>query len=116
LQMLTGHIDFSFACAWSPSGHLLATGNQDLTTRIYDMRNPSKTLYVLPGKMGAIRSLRFSDDGNFLAMAEPADFVHIFDVTVGTADGYKSQVVDFFGEVGGVGFSEGGENFFIANS
>lgn len=33
--------------------------------------------------MGAIRSLRFSPDGRFLAMAEPADFVHIYDVQAG---------------------------------
>lgn len=33
--------------------------------------------------MGAVRSLRFSSDGRFLAMAEPADFVHVFDVKSG---------------------------------
>lgn len=33
--------------------------------------------------MGAVRSLRFSSDGRFLAMAEPADFVHVFDVDEG---------------------------------
>lgn len=35
------------------------------------------------GRMGAIRSLRFSADGKFLAAAEPADFVHIYDVAAG---------------------------------
>lgn len=56
---------------------------QDTTTRIWDIRQPGKSLAVLNGRMGAVRSLRFSSDGRFLAMAEPADFVHVFDVKAG---------------------------------
>ena len=56
---------------------------QDTTTRIWDIRQPGKSLAVLSGRMGAVRSLRFSSDGRFLAMAEPADFVHVFDVKGG---------------------------------
>lgn len=48
--------------------------------RLWDVRNPSKALMVLQGEIGAIRSLRFSADGCFLASAEPADFVTIYDV------------------------------------
>jgi hypothetical protein len=36
--------------------------------------------------MGAIRSLRFSADGRFLAAAEPADFVHVYDAAKGFAE------------------------------
>lgn len=56
---------------------------QDTTSRVWDIRLPGKSLAVLSGRMGAIRSLRFSSDGRFLAMAEPADFVHVFDVKAG---------------------------------
>ncbi len=56
---------------------------QDTTTRIWDIRQPGKSLAVLSGRMGAVRSLRFSSDGRFLAMAEPADFVHVFNVKAG---------------------------------
>ena len=56
---------------------------QDTTTRVWDIRQPGKSLVVLSGRMGAVRSLRFSSDGRFLAMAEPADFVHLFDVEGG---------------------------------
>ena len=56
---------------------------QDTTTRVWDIRQPGKSLVVLSGRMGAVRSLRFSSDGRFLAMAEPADFVHVFDVEEG---------------------------------
>lgn len=54
---------------------------QDCCTRVWDTRKPEQVLHVLRGNMGAIRSLRFSNDGRFLAMAEPADFVHIFDTS-----------------------------------
>ena len=42
--------------------------------------------------MGAVRSLRFSPDGRFLAMAEPADFVHIFDVNSGFREVRRATV------------------------
>jgi hypothetical protein len=51
---------------------------------------------VLKGRIGAVRSLRFSGDGRHLAMAEPADFVHVFE----TGKDYgRSQEIDLFGEV-----------------
>lgn len=34
VSKLEGHADFSFAAAWHPGGHLLATGNQDTTTLV----------------------------------------------------------------------------------
>ncbi|XP_052166508.1 uncharacterized WD repeat-containing protein C2A9.03-like [Oryza glaberrima] len=107
---LRGHLDYSFASAWNPDGWTFATGNQDKTCRIWDIRNLSKSVAVLGGNMGAIRSIRYTSDGRFLAMAEPADFVHIFDV----GSGYRrKQVVDFFGEISGISFSPDTEALFI---
>jgi WD40 repeat protein len=50
-MQLGGHRDFSFAAAWHPSGHLLATGNQDSTTRVWDLRSPGEPVAVLGGTM-----------------------------------------------------------------
>lgn len=108
-----GHRDFSFAAAWHPAGQKLATGNQDSTTRVWDVRQSSTPLAVLAGSMGAIRSLRFSPDGAFLAAAEPADFVHVYDVNSGFS---SVQHVDLFGEVAGISFSPDAEAFFVAIS
>lgn len=60
--------------------------------------------------MGAIRGIKFSTDGCFMAMAEPADFVHIFDV----ASGYcEAQEIDLFGEIAGISFSPDTEALFV---
>ena len=60
--------------------------------------------------MGAIRSVKFTSDGRFLAMAEPADFVHVFD----TMSGYVNcQEIDIFGEIAGISFSPDTEALFV---
>lgn len=107
---LEGHSDYSFASAWHPDGRIFATGNQDSTCRLWDVRNTKTSLEVLKGHLGAIRSIRFSSDGQFMAMAEPADFVHIYD----TKDNYnKRQEIDFFGEIAGISVSPDAESIFI---
>ncbi|CAN0824411.1 Uncharacterized WD repeat-containing protein C2A9.03 [Linum grandiflorum] len=107
---LKGHVDYSFSSAWHPDGRILATGNQDTTCRIWDIRNPSKSLAVLKGNMGAIRGLKFTSDGSFLGMQEPADFVHVFDVESGYV---KCQEIDLFGEIAGISFSPDSESLFV---
>lgn len=107
---LHGHLDYSFSSAWHPDGCLLATGNQDMTCRLWDVRNMSQSLEVLKGRMGAIRVLKFTSDGRFLAMAEPADFVHIFDIKSGYE---KVQEIDLFGEIAGISFSPDTEALFV---
>eukprot|EP00253_Pinus_taeda_P015088 PITA_15088 len=107
---LQGHLDYSCSSAWHPDGTVFATGNQDTTCRLWDVRNTSTSLEVLKGNMAAIRSIRFSSDGQFMAMAEQADFVHIFH----TKHLYnKSQEIDFFGEITGISFSPDTESLFI---
>ncbi|URE36966.1 WD repeat-containing protein C2A9.03 [Musa troglodytarum] len=110
VHALQGHLDFSFASAWNPDGQTFATGNQDKTCRVWDIRNLSKSVSVLRGNLGAIRSIRFTSDGRFMAMAEPADFVHIFDVRSGYN---KRQELDFFGEISGMSFSPDTEALFV---
>ncbi|CAL9241079.1 unnamed protein product [Arabidopsis halleri] len=107
---LEGHLDYSFSSSWHPNGQILATGNQDTTCRLWDIRNLSQSLKVLKGNMGAIRALRFTSDGRFLAMAEPADFVHLFDTEAGYT---QCQEIDLFGEIAGISFSPDTEALFV---
>ncbi|XP_050375911.1 uncharacterized WD repeat-containing protein C2A9.03 isoform X2 [Argentina anserina] len=107
---LKGHLDYCFSSAWHPDGRILATGNQDTTCRLWDVRNLSQSLAVLKGNMGAIRAIKFTSDGRFMAMAEPADFVHIIDTQSGYANG---QEIDLFGEIAGISFSPDSEALFV---
>lgn len=110
ISSLKGHLDYSFASAWHPDGNMLATGNQDTTCRLWDIRNLSRSFAVLKGRMGAIRAIKFTSDGRFMAMAEPADFVHIFDIQSGYT---KGQEIDMFGEIAGISFSPDTESLFV---
>ncbi|KAK3155121.1 hypothetical protein QOZ80_2BG0199140 [Eleusine coracana subsp. coracana] len=110
LHSMKGHHDYSFASAWNPDGRTFATGNQDKTCRIWDVRNLSKAVHVLRGNLGAIRSIRFTSDGQFMSMAEPADFVHIYDVK---SDYNRRQELDFFGEISGTSFSPDTDALFV---
>ncbi|KAH0927355.1 hypothetical protein HID58_019611 [Brassica napus] len=110
LETLSGHFDYSFASAWHPDGITFSTGNQDKTCRVWDIRNLSHSVTVLKGNLGAIRSIRYTSDGKYMAMAEPADFVHVYDVS----KGYETeQEIDFFGEISGISFSPDTEALFI---
>ncbi|KAF9600605.1 hypothetical protein IFM89_011134 [Coptis chinensis] len=106
---LVGHLDYSFATAWHPNGHILATCNQDKTCRVWDTRYLASPVAVLKGNLGAIRSIRFSSDGKFMAVAEPADFVHIYNTTL---DYKKRQEIDFFGEISWISLSPDDESLF----
>ncbi|XP_050943519.1 uncharacterized WD repeat-containing protein C2A9.03 isoform X2 [Cucumis melo] len=110
---LQGHLDYSFSSAWHPNGRILATGNQDTTCRLWDVRKMSESVGVLKGRMGAIRAIKFTSDGRFMAMAEPADFVHIFDTQSGYVEG---QEIDMFGEIAGISFSPDTESLFVGVS
>jgi len=108
---LEGHLDYNFAAAWHPDGTQFVTGSQDRTCRVWDLRQLQRARRVLAGRLGAVRSLRYSDDGAFLAMAEAADFVSLLDVG---ADYGRAQALDFFGEVAGVSFSPNdAQSFFV---
>ncbi|TPX55996.1 hypothetical protein CcCBS67573_g09396 [Chytriomyces confervae] len=137
---LKGHIDFSFACAWSPCGRYVATGNQDITTRVYEiLQNPWWSCQRRWAQFGHCDL----QDGAFLAASEPCDFVHIYDFhgttqnipdtnsklahaskdkkepslgPLGT-DAFRSQTIDFFGEVAGISFTpEDGNILYIGVS
>lgn len=111
--MVKGHRDYSFASAWHPDGRSFATGSQDKTCRVWDVRNLTKPVTVLKGNMAAIRSLRFSTDGQFLAVAEAADFVNIYNTSLNYQ---KRHEIDLFGEIAGVSFSPDDETLFIGVS
>ncbi|MFS7973380.1 putative transcription factor WD40-like family [Helianthus anomalus] len=60
--------------------------------------------------MAAVRSVRFSSDGQFLVVAEAADFVHVCNTKLN----YENrQEIDLFGEMAGVSLSSDDERLYI---
>ncbi|KAF0980376.1 hypothetical protein FDP41_013590 [Naegleria fowleri] len=113
MMKLKGHMDYSFALSWNPANeYQFATGSQDRLLCVWDIRRPSSPVYSIPAIIGAVRSVRYSEDGQFLASAEPADFVHIYDVN---SNFEKEQLLDFYGEIVGVDFSkkDGGKSLYV---
>lgn len=106
-HVLSGHTDYGFACSWSPTEPLVATGNQDGTCRVYDLRNPGSALHVFKTKLGkAIRSMQFDSSGRFLVFAEEMDYISIYDVQSQFKDG---QVISMWGEISGLGITDGAD-------
>lgn len=106
---LKGHTDYPFATAWHPTDKHVATGAQDKTCKLWDLRM-FKSFCSLGGCLGAIRCLKYTTDGSILAAGEPADYVHLYDV----GSGYKrEQQLDIFGEIVGISFSPDMESFFV---
>lgn len=111
---LTGHIGYTFSCDWDPNGgHYLATGNEDHTCRIFDIRKSDRSLYVLPARMAAVRNVKFSPDSLILAVMEESDFVTLYDVK---SNFKECSTIDLFGETSGVTFSPDSEYFYIGCS
>lgn len=114
---LPDHKDYGFACAWSPDGRNVATGNQDGTVQIFDVRSLGEPLqpHILATEIGGVRCMAFSPVGSgrrALVLAESADYVHVVDATTFESE----QRFEFFGEIGGVSFVPGGDSFWIANT
>lgn len=110
IAALQGHSDHCFSVSWSPCGNYLASGSQDKSARIFDIRKLDCSLHTLTGIMAPVRSVKFSPCGNLFTMMEADDFVHVYSVK---SDYKEGQVIDFFGEISGISFDPEGGNFYI---
>lgn len=108
---LTGHLDFSFSCAWSPCGRYLASGSQDRSALIFDARMLGRpAVHTLVANMAAVRDVKFSECGTLLAVAEADDYVSVYSVH---SDFRECQIIDFFGETSGIAFDPESRHLYI---
>jgi hypothetical protein len=108
---LEGHLDFSFCSSWQ-GDYTLATSGQDGVCRVWDIRQSgANSLACMGSLLGAVRSCKFSPDGQYLAISEPADFVHVYDVTSGLKE---VELLDFFGNIGGIAFTPDGSKLSVS--
>jgi len=117
---LDGHRDYGFACDWADDGWTVATGNQDMQVKIWDARKWTSSsglaqpIATIAAEMAGVRKLKFSPLGSgkkVLLAAEPADTISVIDAETFTS----KQTLSFFGEIGGVDFTNGGRDLIVAN-
>jgi WD40 repeat protein len=89
LHTLEAHEGWVHAVAFSPDGHLLASGSQDRTVRVWDVSNVlgggavggSRIFPEEPGfRSFPVTSVAFSSDGRFLAWGSEDGGVHRWDL------------------------------------
>jgi WD40 repeat protein len=67
--------------AFSPDGATLASGSEDQTVRLWDLRDPSAPPTILRGHEASVWSVAFSPDGATLASGSEDQTVRLWDLT-----------------------------------
>ena len=110
-RQLKGHNGDVVTCAWSTDGRYAATGAEDDTIMIWDVRNWSSPVQTHKSLMTTPRSLQFADDGSLVA-AEDDDVVSVFEPRTFE----RRQAIWFFGAIAGMTLAEGGDEIVVVNS
>ena len=79
-RRFSGHTGRVFAAAFHPEGSKLATGSEDRTARLWDVKS-GLTLCALAGHQGPVWDVAFHPDGNTLATASYDRTIKLWDVS-----------------------------------
>jgi len=91
---LIGHASEVNSIAYSPDGHLLTSGSDDGTVRLWDTRTGLEAISPLRSGDGKVTSVAFSPDGRFIASGTSDGPIRIWDVKTG-----RSPMMPLLGHV-----------------
>ena len=107
---LEGHLDYNFAARFM-GNDCLATGGQDCSIRIWDLRQPKCELSVLESRGRQISSIIFNEKNQTIYAIETLESLTAFRVEEGIW--YKSWM-DFLGKPKGISFVPGKNKLIMA--
>ena len=116
LDLLVGHTAAVSSVAFSPEGRTLASGSDDGTGRIWNVRTRKLTA-VFTGHTGRVSSVAFSPDGNMFASSSYDRTIRLWDSHTGkltaTLTGHKGRVSSVAFSPDGSTLASGGWDEFI---
>jgi WD40 repeat protein len=83
VRMLMGHTRDVNVCHWHDNLALMASGSDDKTACLWDIRSPSGPVRIFRGSQASISSVKCSPFGNQLAAGTELGVIHLWDI--GTA-------------------------------
>lgn len=87
LRIMLGHSSDVTCCTWHPNASLLASGSDDKTARLWDIRTPntntSSCVRLFQGSTSALSSIKCSPFGNMLAAGNERGNIHVWDIGTG---------------------------------
>lgn len=109
---LIGHDDYNFSTCFMDD-NTIATGGQDCTTRIWDIRKPSQQLHLLDGYGSEVGAICWDSKRKLLFCCEIFAYVYCYDFKEPVI---KRKTFDFFSLVTGICFGPSGKNLFATLS
>ncbi len=103
---LDEHLDFNMAVDLKLEHFLIASGSQDLSTRLWDIRKYDKSLKLIPCIRAAANRVKLFGNGR-VAIGEAIDYLHVYDLPLDTIDTRQ-----MFGTLVGLAISEFDKKLF----
>jgi len=108
--ILDGHQDYNF-CVKFLNNYELASGGEDVSTRIWDLRKTGKELHVLDGFSAGVSALEYSKSQNLLYCIENFGYVYGYNLNNTIVE---QDHMTFFGFASGIALTPSEKSLFVS--